>query len=65
MTALDKPRAFSRKDALDIVTETDTAAEKAIVKAIQDAFPQHAILGEEGGVLGNVNSDYLWSVQLG
>ena len=26
----------------------------------QAAFPQHAILGEEGGVMGDVSSDYLW-----
>lgn len=60
MTALDKPRAFSRKDNNDIVTETDTAAEKVVVEAIQAAFPAHAILGEEGGVLGDVSSEYLW-----
>ena len=29
---------------------------------ITDAFPDHAILGEEGGVSGNTSSDYLWCV---
>ncbi len=26
------------------------------------AFPDHAILGEEGGVSGNPQSEYLWVV---
>lgn len=29
---------------------------------ITDAFSNHAILGEEGGVSGNTSSDYLWCV---
>jgi myo-inositol-1(or 4)-monophosphatase len=29
---------------------------------IRAAFPQHAILGEEGGVTGDTSSDYLWCV---
>lgn len=62
MSALDKPRTFSRKEGTDIVTETDKASEAAVVGALSAAFPQHAILGEEGGVLGNVESDYLWCV---
>ncbi len=47
------------------MTETDKASEAAVVGALSAAFPQHAILGEEGGVLGNVESDYLWWVILG
>lgn len=38
----------------------DKAAEVACIKAIQAAFPDHAILGEEGGILGDTSSDYLW-----
>ena len=30
------------------------------MQVITDAFPDHAILGEEGGVSGNTSSDYLW-----
>lgn len=44
------------------VTETDKASEEAVVAAIRAAFPNHAVLGEEGGVLGDVSSDYLWWV---
>ncbi|PNH09668.1 Phosphatase IMPL1, chloroplastic [Tetrabaena socialis] len=60
--ALGKPRSISRKEGTDIVTETDKASESAVVAAIAAAFPLHAILGEEGGVLGDVGSEYLWCV---
>jgi hypothetical protein len=61
MAALDKPRSFSSKSATigDIVTDTDRASEAACVAAIQASFPDHLILGEEGGVIGS-ESDYLW-----
>ncbi|KXZ47648.1 hypothetical protein GPECTOR_34g807 [Gonium pectorale] len=65
MSALDKPRTISRKEGTDIgagVTETDKASEEAVVSAIRAAFPSHAVLGEEGGVLGDVKSEYLWCV---
>ncbi len=38
-----------KKGAVDLVTEADLASEEAIVAAIHEAFPEHAILGEEGG----------------
>ena len=60
--ALDKPRTITFKGATDLVTETDSASEEAILQIIRGAFPQHAILGEEGGVSGDTNSDYLWCV---
>lgn len=31
-------------------------------QAITRAYPDHGILGEEGGVMGDVTSDYLWCV---
>lgn len=30
------------------------------MQVIQEAFPNHAILGEEGGVFGDTSSEYLW-----
>lgn len=38
----------------------DKASEAVCVAAIQAAFPDHLILGEEGGVIGTGESDYLW-----
>jgi myo-inositol-1(or 4)-monophosphatase len=40
------------KGLTDPVTEVDQACEKLIVKGIRQAFPSHAIVGEEGGVQG-------------
>lgn len=63
MDAADAPRKVMQKgDALDIVTATDRDAERAIVAIISAAFPQHPILGEEGGVQGGdvAGSEYLW-----
>ena len=43
-----------RKSAHDYVTEIDLQAEQVIVKTLRDAFPDHAILAEEGqGQAGN------------
>jgi myo-inositol-1(or 4)-monophosphatase len=59
---VDKPRAISYKGAADLVTDTDTASEAAVLAVLRGAFPGHAILGEEGGVSGDVSSEYLWCV---
>lgn len=32
------------------------------MQVVQEAFPNHAILGEEGGVKGDTSSDYLWCI---
>lgn len=60
--ALDKPRNVTLKGATDLVTETDTASEAAVLGVIRESFPDHAVLGEEGGVSGDVTSEYLWCV---
>ena len=44
----------------DFVTETDQAAETAIIEVLKQAFPDHAILAEESGASGD--SDYLWII---
>lgn len=48
-------------DAGDVVTEADYEAEQAIVGAIERKFPDHRILSEEAGQLGQ-DSDWLWLV---
>ena len=50
-----------KKAAAEIVTEADTESEKAIVSTIQDRFPDHAILGEEYGLISGT-SEYKWIV---
>uniref|UniRef100_A0A1D2A1M2 Inositol-1-monophosphatase n=1 Tax=Auxenochlorella protothecoides TaxID=3075 RepID=A0A1D2A1M2_AUXPR len=58
----DKPRIIKHKGTTDLVTDTDSASEEAVLQAITRAYPDHGILGEEGGVMGDVTSDYLWCV---
>lgn len=62
LDAVDKPRNISFKGATDLVTDTDKASEDAILSIIREAFPDHAVLGEEGGVSGDTSSEYLWCV---
>lgn len=62
LDTIDKPRNITLKGATDLVTETDTASENAVLGIIRKHFPNHAVLGEEGGVSGDVTSEYLWCV---
>ncbi|GMH41162.1 hypothetical protein BSKO_09072 [Bryopsis sp. KO-2023] len=62
MDGVDKPRQVSYKGLTDLVTNTDQASEDAVLGSLRSAFPDHALLGEEGGVSGNTSSDYLWCV---
>jgi myo-inositol-1(or 4)-monophosphatase len=48
------------KSANDFVSEVDHEAERAIVDTLRAAYPDHAILAEEGGATGH--SDYVWIV---
>jgi len=49
------------KEGLDIRTEADLEAERAIIEAIHSSFPDHDILTEETE-LERKGSDYLWVV---
>ena len=48
------------KDDLTPVTQADRDAEMAIRAVLLDAFPDHAVFGEEAGRVGD--SDFLWLV---
>lgn len=50
------------KSANDFVTEIDKAAEKEVIYHISKAHPDHAFLGEEGGLQGNSDSDFQWII---
>ena len=49
-----------RKGVSDYVSEVDRMAEQTIVETLLEAYPEHAILAEEGGAQGQ--SDYLWII---
>jgi myo-inositol-1(or 4)-monophosphatase len=46
----------------DLVTAADQTAEKAILAVINRHFPEHPILAEESGKVGNQTSQYLWVI---
>lgn len=51
---------IKRKGAHDYVSEVDQLAEQAIVETLLEAYPDHAILAEEGGAKGD--SEYIWII---
>lgn len=55
------------KSVGDVVTDVDRAAEALIVQELRTAFPDHAMLGEEGGLRQDADADaertgYMWIV---
>lgn len=46
----------------DLVTIADKASEALILDSLQRHFPEHAILSEESGALGDRENKYLWAV---
>ena len=67
--ALEERKHFSReeihfKNPKDLVTDVDRKVEQFIRAEIEAAYPDHAILGEEGGTSNEGKSEYLWIVTL-
>jgi myo-inositol-1(or 4)-monophosphatase len=46
----------------DFVTVADKASETVILDFFQRHLPEHAILAEESGKLGNQDSEFLWAI---
>nr|GMD11698.1 phosphatase IMPL1, chloroplastic [Ipomoea batatas] len=62
MDAVNKPRNINYKGFTDLVTDTDKKSELAILDVVRKNFPDHLVLGEEGGFTGDPSSDYLWCI---
>jgi len=50
------------KGVNDFVTEVDVRAEQEIIYHLRKAYPDHAILAEEGGLTGSADAEYCWVV---
>lgn len=37
-------------------------SEAAILEVVKKNFGDHLVLGEEGGIIGDTSSDYLWCI---
>jgi myo-inositol-1(or 4)-monophosphatase len=46
----------------DLVTEADRLAEAEILQVLHRHVPEHQILAEESGKLGEIESEYLWAI---
>jgi myo-inositol-1(or 4)-monophosphatase len=46
----------------DFVTEVDINAEQTIIYQLNKTYPDHAFQGEESGLSGNKDSEYLWII---
>ena len=46
----------------DLVTAADKASEQVILQVLRRHFPQHSILAEESGKLGNQDNEFLWAI---
>src|SRR3989338_7115168 len=53
---------MSLKDKSSIVTEMDLKAEKIILDMIRSNFPDHDILSEEAGLIGDNTAKYTWVI---
>ncbi len=65
MDRFEQPHEIKSKSSVfDVATEADQAAEDHIVAALTAAYPDHAIVGEEGGSQGAALADaaYHWYV---
>lgn len=51
--AYSQPRQIEYKGAVNLVTQADRASERYIVAALSEAFPDHAIMAEEGSEIGD------------
>ncbi|WP_028316352.1 inositol monophosphatase family protein [Desulfatibacillum aliphaticivorans] len=56
-----RARVVKKKGEIDLLTQADKASEEIIVEAIARAFPDHAILAEEGSGK-EADSEYTWIV---
>ncbi len=56
--------AVRSKRSNDFVSEVDTAAEAAILRALREAYPNHQVLAEESGLSApeSAGSEYQWIV---
>ncbi len=58
----DDLNIVTKSNVSDVVTRADKESEAFIVKSVLERYPDHKILGEEGGFSGNETSDYMWVV---
>ncbi len=59
---IDSIGAVRHKGIANIVTDVDVQSERVVRETILGAFPDHAILGEEGGLAAGASPRFRWIV---
>jgi len=59
---LNRTRITRKSNAIDLVTEADQEAERAVIRRLRRTFPSHAILAEESGADGGGASGHRWII---
>lgn len=62
LSYLDPKIKKEKKPDQSVVTKADLEADKLITSNLHKAFPDHGILSEEGGFIGNKNSKWIWVI---
>jgi len=64
MRAWDEPDRIDvrQKGRNDFVSDVDERAEQEIISHIRRAYRDHAILGEESGLSGDIDAEYRWVI---
>lgn len=52
----------TKSNLYDVVTRVDKACEALIARSITERYPDHTLLGEEGGLRGREDSEWRWVV---
>lgn len=60
--AYHQPRDIRYKGNINLVTQADEDAERMILSALRESFPDHTILAEESGATHGGSSHYVWLV---
>src|SRR5690349_7915036 len=58
---LSRIKVTRKTNSIDLVTEADREAEQAVIRMLNRAFPQHAILAEESGA-NEARSAHRWII---
>src|SRR5579872_111914 len=58
---LSRIKVTRKTNAIDLVTEADHESERAVIRTLSHAFPEHAILAEESGANAQ-RSEHRWII---
>ena len=61
-TSVHQVKQVEHKSAIDLVTSIDRESEQIIVDLIQEHYPEHSIVAEEGTEISHNHAEYQWII---